>query len=114
MTKLTHSLDAWGTPEFEQVIKDEIQNLGSNLLPLQEALSHSSHVAEGDIKVVILNKAESEVSLGVKAGIFYSGIIAGACCSDDPTPNCEQNEYCELQFTINKTTAETTISLLSG
>ena len=51
-------------------------------------------------------------SILVKAGIFYTGIIAGCSCADDPTPLDEQNEYCELELNINKETAETTIVLL--
>jgi hypothetical protein len=48
----------------------------------------------------------------LKAGVFYTGIIAGCSCSDDPSPVDEQNEYCDLLFTIDKLTAETQITLL--
>ena len=49
----------------------------------------------------------------VKAGLAYNGIIAGCSCSDDPTPIDETNEYCEVLFSINKETAETTVELFS-
>ena len=62
---------------------------------------------------MILNTAEENDSIQVKAGIFYTGIIAGCSCSDDPSPTDEQNEYCELQFIINKNTAETSVNLLN-
>ena len=47
-------------------------------------------------------------------GIFYAGIIVGSCCDSDPTPVCEQTEYCEVQFNINKLTAEATVALLEN
>lgn len=62
---------------------------------------------------MILNTTEENDSIQVKAGIFYTGIIAGCSCSDDPSPTDEQNEYCELQFIINKNTAETSVNLLN-
>lgn len=113
MIRLVRSLNAWATPDFDQTLKDEIQRLDPGLLPLQEALSQSSYVSDQTIKVVILKTSESEQFISVKTGIFYSGIIAGACCSDDPTPNCEQQEYCEIQFDIDKQSAEVALSLLS-
>ena len=66
------------------------------------------------MSVVILNVSETDAAIQVKAGIFYAGIIAGSCCADDPTAPCEQTEYCELQFVINKVTAETTVAFVSN
>jgi len=62
--------------------------------------------------VVILNVTETENVIRAKTGIIYAGIIAGSCCADDPTPMSEQTEYCEVQFDINKMTAETTVTIL--
>lgn len=112
MLKLTKSLAAWNTPEFAAVFKQEVAALESSQLPLQDALALSSDVADTPIEPVILHSEESETKIQVKTGIFYSGIIAGSCCADDPTPVCEQMEYCELQFIISKGTAETRVLLL--
>jgi hypothetical protein len=79
---------------------------------LQEGLSQSSHVSERDISVVILNVTETSNVIRAKTGIIYAGIIAGSCCTDDPTPMSEQTEYCEVQFDINKMTADTTATVL--
>ena len=111
MIKLITSLEAWGTPDFEIALQEEIQNIKPELLPLQEGLSQSSYVSDADINVLILNFTETACDIIAKIGIFYAGVITGSCCADDPTPVCEQTEYCELQFTINKLTAETTVSL---
>lgn len=112
MIKLLNALEAWGTPDFENALKEEIHKIDTELLPLQEGLSQSSHVSEGDISVVILNVAETSNFIRAKTGIIYAGIIAGSCCADDPTPMSEQTEYCEVQFDINKMTAETTVTIL--
>lgn len=112
MIKLTNALKAWKTPDFERILKDEIQNIDVALLPLQEGLSLSSYVSGSDISTVILNVTETPDVIRAKTGIFYAGINAGSCCADDPTPVCEQTEYCEVQFDIDKKSAETTATLL--
>ena len=113
MIKLIGSLEAWGTPDFETTLQEEIQELETSILPLQEGLSQSSYVSDTAISVLILNISETAHDILARIGIYYAGVIAGSCCADDPTPMSEQNEYCEVQFNINKLTAETTVSLLN-
>lgn len=113
MFQLNKSLNAWCTSEFKNVLKQEIAQLDSGLLPLQQGLSSSSHVTDRPIQVMILGVGDDADLIRVKAGIFYTGIIAGCSCADDPTPIAEQNEYCVLQFCIDKQSAETTVTLLA-
>lgn len=80
-------------------------------LPLQQGLSASSYALDDKFSVMIMNASEEAGFIHAKAGIFYSGIIAGCSCADDPTPTNELNEYCEVQLNINKKTAETTVVL---
>jgi hypothetical protein len=112
MIQLTNSLNAWATPAFRSVLKDEIERLEAEALPLQQGLSRSSH-ANRDFRVMIISVSEGPSVIRVKAGIFYTGIIAGCSCADDPTPVDELPEYCELAFEIDKGTADTTVTLLS-
>lgn len=111
MIKLPKTVAAYSTPEFEAVLKEEIQHISIDSLPLQQGLSQSSHVSERDISATIINVTETTGLIQVKTGIFYAGIIAGSCCTDDPTPMCEQAEYCEVLFVINRVTGETTVTL---
>ena len=111
MIKLSKSLSAHNSPNFKSIVKNEIKNLDPSLLPLQQGLSQSSYVSDSGFDVVVLNVSESDTGITVKTGIFYTGIIAGCSCADDPTPIDEQTEYCELLFEINKSTAETTVTL---
>ena len=112
MITLVQSLSAWLSDDFDQVFKDEVQRLDKSVLPLQQGLSQSSHVVDSPLQVVVLGSQETPDHIQVKAGIFYAGVVAGSCCSDDPTPLCEQPEYCEVQFDIDKTDASTSVSLL--
>lgn len=109
MITLAQSLAAWHSPDFESVLKQELEQLDKQLLPLQQGLAQSSYVSDSDISVSILSISETPDFIQAKAAILYGGIIAGSCCADDPTPLCEQPEYCELLFSINKTTAETQV-----
>ena len=113
MITLTRSVKYWGSPGFEDAFKVEVGALNNEQLPLQQGLTHSSYVSDSNFNVVILNSSETITAIHVKTGIFYAGIIAGSCCSDDPTPMNEQAEYCEVEFDIDKSTAETKITLLS-
>ncbi|MFK5949791.1 MAG: hypothetical protein QM500_13590 [Methylococcales bacterium] len=76
-------------------------------------MSLSSYVGNSPFSAVILNTTDESEFIKAKVSIFYTGIIAGCSCSDDPSPTDEQNEYCELQFIINKNTAETSVNLLN-
>ena len=111
--RLGKALKAWGTPDFEEVLKREIEGLGVGQLPLQQGLSTGSHAVDDSLGVMIISVTESADVIHAKAGIFYTGIIAGCSCADDPTPVDENTEYCVVQLDIDKTTAETTVLLLN-
>jgi len=113
MIRLTKSLNAWGTPDFEGILKAEIEQLGAEQLPLQQGLSTSSYALDDKLNVRIISVSEGANFIRAKVGIFYTGIIAGCNCADDPTPVEEQNEYCEVQLDINKMTSETTVALVA-
>ena len=112
MLRLSESVGAWNTPQFRDVAKREIERQDASALPLQQGLARSSHVTERPFQAVILNAAEADGRLQVKAGIFYSGIIAGCSCADDPTPIDEIEEYCVVRFDVDPASAEATVTLL--
>ncbi len=113
MIQLPNALHAWGTPEFEAVLKQEIEQLDPRQLPLQQGLTASSHVTDRPFKAMVIAVREEAGMIRAKAGIFYTGIIAGCSCADDPTPIDEQTEYCVLQFDIDCATADTRVTLLA-
>ena len=112
MIRLKNALQAWGTPDFDAALKIELEAINPEALPLQQGLSMSSYVADQKFRVTVLNIFEHEQIIRIKAGIFYSGILAGCSCADDPTPSNENPEYCVVQIDVNKRTAEATVALL--
>lgn len=104
----------WGSADFEQAFVAAAQQLGTADFPLQQALAQSSYVSESPYTVVMLGSTATDNAIQIKAGIFYFGIIAGSCCSDDPTPLCEENEYCEVLVEIDRQSAAARITLLSA
>ena len=113
MLRFSNALNAWGKPDFSAALKQEISQLDPALLPLQQGLSIGSHVTDGPITALIFGAHEHGKVIRAKTGIFYTSIIAGCSCADDPSPIDENNEYCEVQFDIDRMTAETTVTLLA-
>jgi len=113
MIRLPAALGAWNLPEFMPVLKLEIEQLGGGRLPLQQGLTASSHALDNQFEAMIIAAADEAGFIRARVGVFFSGIITGCSCADDPTPVEPQNEYCELLFAIDKATAETTITLLA-
>lgn len=105
-------LKAWGSVDFNSVLKKHIEQLGADQLPLQQGLSKGSYATDECLQVMIIRVSEEPDFIRVKAGIFYTGITTNCNCADDPTPPGEYNEYCVVQIDIFKNNAETIISLL--
>ncbi len=112
--RLTKALNAWQSPDFEGVLKDEIEHLDVEALPLQQGLSRGGYASGENLSAMVIGVSEEPGMIRAKVGIHYTSIIAGCSCADDPTPVDEISEYCEVQLDIDCTTAETTISLLVG
>ncbi len=113
MINLCNVVNAWDTATFNDILKVELEKMGVDQLPLQQGLSFSNIALDTHIKVVPLSSTETDNSIIIKAGIFYSGIISGCNCADDPSPVNEQNEYCEVQINIQKISGDTIIHLLT-
>jgi len=113
MIRLPQSRAAWNTADFEGVLKQELEQLDIRLLPLQQGMSQSSFVIEVPFQVMVISATDDHGVIKAKAGIFYKGIIPGCGCADDPTPDSEYAEYCELQLDIDRISAETHVTLMT-
>jgi len=94
------------------VYKQLIESISADDLPLQQGLALSSAVADKPFEAMIINQREQNGFTHLKVGIFYTGIIAGCSCTDDPSPLDEQVEYCVLLFVIDKQNGNANVSLL--
>jgi len=108
---LHKSLQAWPGETFKDALKAEIEALDKALLPLQQGLSQGSYVGPSAFSVMLLGSSEETGRIQARAGVFYTGIIAGCNCADDPSPVDELTEYCEVSITIDKKTARALIEL---
>lgn len=111
MTLLKNAIRAWGTSDFENILKKELKKLGLNGLPLQQGLSSSSIALDDDLQIVLLGIKDDTDQILVRAILFYTGIIAGCSCADDPGPVEEQGECCEILINIEKSSGAASIVL---
>jgi hypothetical protein len=111
MIHLPESLGAWNSPAFEGVLKRELECLGAGRLPLQQGLTVSSVALDDGCEVMVIGVADDTVGIRAKVGVFFSGLVAGCSCADDPTPVAAQSEYCELLVVIDKVTAEASVAV---
>jgi hypothetical protein len=112
MIRLIKALDAFGTSRFKSILKKELEQLNADQLPLQQGLSMGSYALDDTLNVMIISVGDDAHCIHVKAGVFYSGIVAGCSCADDPTPLDENSEYCEVRINIDKKTAVASVALL--
>ncbi len=98
--------------EFDQFLILELSQRGLGGLPLQQGLSQSSVALDDELSVVILGKHQDSTHIHVKVALFYTGIIAGCNCADDPSPADVQQEHCEIMASISKQTGDIETRLL--
>jgi hypothetical protein len=109
---LPNSLKAWGSPNFTATLKQELEQLPASEFPLQQGLRVSSYALD-DFSVQVLSVSEQPDAIHARLGIFYSGLIAGCSCADDPTPVEPQAEYCEAHVRIDRQSGQSRVTLLT-
>ena len=107
---LAESLKHWKSASFKDVFRSELLSLDTTFLPLHLATNQGGHVDYSSIGLTILSTSEDENFVNVKTGIFFTEIVGGCNCDDDPS---EANSYCILLINIHKTTAKCAFSLLT-
>jgi len=113
MIRLDKALNAWGTPAFETILKQEIAQLDAAELPLQQGLTAGNYVSDAPFSVMLNHVEATDGAIRVEAGIFYQGVLGGCSCGGDPTTASESAEYCVVQFEIDRKTAATTVKLVT-
>jgi hypothetical protein len=115
MLHLVNTLQAWEHESFIDTLGEELNQLDPDHLPLQQCLSQGSHVLQDeDYKIMLLNQSANSQSIRLTIGIFFSSVIAGCSCADDPTPLDTCSEYGELLITIDRQTAVAQITAIQN
>lgn len=109
MIILPNALQAWGSAAFAAALKAELEVLPANALPLEQGMTPGSHAGDEPLSVTVIATSEDACSLQVKAGVFFTEIVANCGCGDDPV---HQSAYCELRIGIDKTTAAAVFAVI--
>lgn len=72
----------------------------------------SSHALEEKPDILVLGVDDDGGVIHVRIGVFYSGVVAGCSCADDPTPVEPVNEYCEMSVALDKLSGVATVRLV--
>ncbi len=97
------TLKSWGTDSFSTELLNDIMLLKTGVMPLQQCLTQGDMASEHPTNVSLLSCHDSEENIVAKLAVFFTEIISGCSCGDDPGII---NGYCEMQLTINKQSGE--------
>ncbi|MGD8803274.1 MAG: glucosamine--fructose-6-phosphate aminotransferase [Gammaproteobacteria bacterium] len=103
MAIILDTLPASGSADFVHALKCQLESLPAGSLPLEQGTSQGGYVDDSDISVTVIRVSEKNGRIQGKIGVFFTEIVVGCGCGDDPFP---VNAYCELQISLDKNTAE--------
>lgn len=102
MNTLKKSLSAWKSNTFKEIFVTETLELSLDTIPLYLATEQGGIIKPESISLSILSTSEDDNNIKIKAGFFFTEIIGGCNCDDDPS---EANVYCVFLISIKKTNA---------
>ena len=97
--RLPATLEAWGGGAFPAALKRELRALPAGSLPLQRGTAQGGLVDDSDIAVTLLQATEEPAVLRLRIGVFFTEVVGGCSCGDDPVA---ANAYCELGLEIDR------------
>jgi hypothetical protein len=109
MPELLDALQESHPGTLAKALKHELENLPAGTLPLEKGTSRGGFVDDSDISVTVIRVIQDENSIQAKIGVFFTEIIVGCGCGDDPIP---ENTYCEMQISIDRKTATARFELI--
>jgi hypothetical protein len=109
MPRLSNTLRAWPADHFARTLKAELKALPGGTLPLQPGLTEGGNIDDSDLEVSILASHADGAAIQAKVGCFFSEVVGGCNCHDDPYT---KNAYCELLVRIDRQSAAATFTPL--
>lgn len=95
---LPEALAAWGTPAFQSTLKRELESQAA-ALPLQQGVAQGGAADGSNLAVSVFGAREDERAIHAEVGVFFSEVVAGCNCGDDPM---ELHAYCVMHVSISK------------
>ncbi len=102
MTILKASVESWATERFASVLKSELEELRSDVLPIGHAVEEGNRLDESDLGIIINEISDDEQLIYAKVGVFFAQFVECVTCGGGSGTRDEA--YCELLVTIEKRT----------
>jgi hypothetical protein len=99
---------AWDTPAFQAELKRELESRAA-ALPLQQGVAHGGVADASNLAVSVFSAREDDAAIHAEVGVFFSEIVAGCSCGDDPM---DLHAYCVMRVSIDKASAHATVVVL--
>ena len=106
---LPETMRASQLENFAEIFKAEVQNLHVDDLPIQLATTQGGLVDNDDVKWMVLTLSETDDQVQVRTGVFFSEVVGGCSCGDDPY---RSTGYCEMLVVIDKRNGAAKFQLL--
>ncbi|WP_297529072.1 hypothetical protein [Thiohalobacter sp.] len=87
-------------------VREALIGRDADALPLQQALTHGSVAVGGVREVLLISSREAGGRLLIRVGLFFTSLIAGCNCADDPTPADLLEEYGEFDLEMDARTGK--------
>ncbi|MGD2082535.1 MAG: hypothetical protein PVF91_06190 [Chromatiales bacterium] len=111
MIQLAEVLDACDSASLGRALKSAVERLGPDQLPLDLGVGQGGRVARRPVTATVLSVAEGDRYVKAEVGIFFTEVVGGCSCGDDPV---EENAYCELRISIDRVTRGATFDLVGS
>ena len=106
---LANTLQEWPHGSWKSALKRQIESLPSGSLPLENALTRCGIVDDNDVSVIVINASQNSAGIQARVGVFFTEIVAGCVCGEDPSA---ENAYCEILVHIDKITGTADFTLI--
>ncbi len=99
IVRLGQRLCLAGGDQFAPALAAALRTLPPGTLPLLAGCTRGGMVDDGDLEVSVLTLMEEGGRVTARVGVFFSEVVGGCNCSEDPVAN---NAYCVLQVTFDR------------
>jgi len=110
MLKLPDTLQKSQSGSFDKALKRELESLPTGSLPLEKCQSCCGIIDDSNISVTVISTRQDGSRIQAKIGVFFTEIVAGCVCGDEPAP---ENAYCEMLISIDQTSGDAKFELIS-
>lgn len=110
MTDYTLTKLDYHASSFKDDFKHYIEQLPPASLPLHNCTSQGGIVDDRNISASILSVTAIENGVEIKIAVFFTEIIGGCSCGDDPVA---ENAYAELLAIMDKDSRQLTFSVIN-